>query len=355
MQCPQCGMDGLSPGQTCPVCTGEDGQRCVVCHYRYQPGARFCGGCGRPVGIAAGMDESALAFLQSHVPAQMLARIRRSANSMLGERKHVTVLFADLRGSTSMVEGMDAEHALEIIGPAVGLMMDAVHQNDGLVNQTRGDGIMALFGAPLSHEDHAVRACFAALAIRDGIRTMAQRVAHELVVRIGLNSGQVVIHSIGSDLAMHFEAAGLTTHLAARMEQLAAPGTVLLTAATLELAKGFIEVNPKGHQSLRGVSAPVNTFELTGVPARTRWQVRSARGLSVMVGREAELDVLNEARVRAEAGNGQTVIVGGPPGFGNSRCNRRDTTRYLAVTFSGTTMGSVSTSSSIGHVLLYAI
>jgi len=265
------------------------------------------------------MDESALAFLQSHVPAQMLARIRRSANSMLGERKHVTVLFADLRGSTSMVEGMDAEHALEIIGPAVGLMMDAVHQNDGLVNQTRGDGIMALFGAPLSHEDHAVRACFAALAIRDGIRTMAQRVAHELVVRIGLNSGQVVIHSIGSDLAMHFEAAGLTTHLAARMEQLAAPGTVLLTAATLELAKGFIEVNPKGHQSLRGVSAPVNTFELTGVPARTRWQVRSARGLSVMVGREAELDVLNEARVRAEAGNGQTVIVGGPPGFGKSR------------------------------------
>ncbi|HET7876016.1 MAG TPA: AAA family ATPase, partial [Methylomirabilota bacterium] len=195
---------------------------------------------------------------------------------------------------------------------------------EGTVNQVMGDGIMALFGAPLAHEDHAVRACYAALAMQVSIQRLAEtaprpRGSHPLI-RVGLNSGEVVVRAIGNDLQMDYSAVGQTTHLAARMEQMARPGTILCTADTLRLAEGFVDFKPLGPTPVRGVAEPVEVFELLGAgPTRTRLQAAAARGLSPLVGRQTELDVLDLARRKVEAGRGQIVAVVGEPGVGKSR------------------------------------
>ena len=238
---------------------------------------------------------------------------------MVGERKHVTVLFADVRGSTALIDQLDPEQALEILAPVLKFLMDTVHKFEGFANQSRGDGIMALFGAPIASEDHAVQACRAALAMRADIGTLRQKIGSDVDIRVGMNSGQVVIHSIGSDLAMNYDAVGKTVHLAARMEQLAAPGTIMLTSATRGLASGFIEATPKGSFAVKGISGPVEAFELTGMRVRTRWQVRSGRGLSTLVGRQSELRALRGALENAAVGNGQLVTVTSAAGFGKSR------------------------------------
>jgi class 3 adenylate cyclase/tetratricopeptide (TPR) repeat protein len=262
-------------------------------------------------------------FVHSDMPAALAERIAQSGNAMLGERKHVTVLFADVRGSTALIDQLDPEHALELLGPVMKVLMDAVHQHDGFVNQTRGDGIMALFGAPLANEDHALRACEAAMAMRAGVGALFPESPPEsgraVAIRIGINSGEVVIHSIGRNLTMNYDAVGKSVHLAARMEELAAPGKIMLTSATYELAKGFIEATPLGAVTVRGVSEPVETFELIGTPARTRWQVRSARGLSAIAGRQAELRTLRSAFESTAAGKGRLVTIVGAPGIGKSR------------------------------------
>jgi class 3 adenylate cyclase/tetratricopeptide (TPR) repeat protein len=260
-------------------------------------------------------------FVQSDMPAALAERIAHSGNAMLGERKHVTVLFADVRGSTALIDQLDPEQALELLGPVIKVLMDAVHQHDGFVNQTRGDGIMALFGAPLAHEDHAIRACQAAMAMRAGVEALSAESPPDraVAIRIGIHSGEVVIHSIGRNLTMNYDAVGKSVHLAARMEELAAPGKIMLTLATFELAKDFIEATPLGTVMVRGVSEPVETFELIGTLARTRWQVRSARGLSSIAGRQAELRTLRGAFDSAAAGKGRLVTIVGPPGIGKSR------------------------------------
>lgn len=319
MQCPKCGTTGLGVGQQCWGCGSVFDNRCRSCGFANQPAARFCGGCGRPTTVPAAIGQHALSFLQSNVPPSLVKRILGSGSAMLGERKHVTVLFADIRGSTALIDQLDPEQALEILAPALKVLMDAVHEHEGFANQSRGDGIMALFGAPVASEDHAVQACRAALAMRAAIGVLRQKGGSELAIRVGMNSGQVVIHSIGSDLAMNYDAVGKTVHLAARMEELATPGSILMTAATRELAKGFIATTPKGPLAPRGVSQTIDAFELTGARARTRWQVRSARGLSSIVGRQSELAALGQALERAAAGQGQVATVRGAAGLGKSR------------------------------------
>ena len=202
--------------------------------------------------------------------------------------------------------------------------MDAVHRYEGTVNQVMGDGIMALFGAPLAHEDHAVRACYAALAMQEAMRRYAEEVRHTqgvpLQMRVGLNAGEVVVRAIGNDLHMDYSAVGQTTHLAARMEQLATPGTILLTADTLRLADGLIQVTALGPVPIKGLEEPVEVFELVGVTAlRRRLQAAVARGLSPFVGRQPELEALQQALARAGAGQGQVVALLGEPGVGKSR------------------------------------
>ena len=203
-------------------------------------------------------------------------------------------------------------------------MMEAVHRYEGTVNQVMGDGIMALFGAPLAHEDHAVRACYAALRMQESVKRYAEGVRREqgvtIRIRVGLNSGEVVVRAIGSDLHMDYTAVGQTTHLAARMEQLADPGATLLTPETLALAEGFVQVTSLGPMAVKGLAAPVEVYELTGISAaRSRLQAAAARGLSRFVGRDAEIEQLRRAVDQARQGRGQVAAVVGGPGVGKSR------------------------------------
>jgi class 3 adenylate cyclase/tetratricopeptide (TPR) repeat protein len=236
----------------------------------------------------------------------------------------VTVLFADLKGSTELIRDLDPETAQRLLDPALQRMMDAVHRYEGTVNQVLGDGIMALFGAPVAHEDHAVRACYAALAMQAALRRYAEDVRRshglEMQMRVGLNSGEVIVRVIGNDLHMDYSAVGQTTHLAARMEQLATPGSIRLTAATLRLVEGLVQVTALGPFPVKGLTDPVEVFELVGASAiRRRLQASAARGLTRFVGRQQELLALQQALERAGAGHGQVVALVGEAGVGKSR------------------------------------
>ncbi len=283
------------------------------------PDVNFCGGCGRPKTLPSAFGHHAQTFLQSSVPPGLAKHIQRSGNAILGERKHVTVVFADILESTQLIDQLDPEEALGVLAPLLRLLMDAVHQHEGFVNQTLGDGIMALFGAPIASEDHAVQACRAALAMRAAVDEHTRKTGANVAIRIGINSGQVVIHSIGSNLAMNYDAVGKTVHLAARMEEIAERNTIVLAADTYHLAEGFIKANSRGPTRVKGMADAIETFELTELRKRTRWQARSARGLSLLVGRDAELHTLNEAVASAAAGKGQALLISGEAGQGKSR------------------------------------
>jgi class 3 adenylate cyclase len=226
----------MVPASVCPQCGREN-----------RSGAVFCDQCGTRLATAAAPR---FASPQSYTPKHLAERILTSAVALEGERKQVTILFADLKGSMELLADRDPEEARMILDPVLEHMVEAVHRFEGFVNQVMGDGIMALFGAPLAHEDHAVRACYAALGMQDSIRRYAEQVrkSHGAVVkiRVGLNSGEVVVRALGSDLRVDYTAVGQTTHLAGRMEQVAEPGTVILAPATLALAGDYITVKPLG-------------------------------------------------------------------------------------------------------------
>src|SRR5262249_16508617 len=211
--------------------------------------------CGAPMGPTPAAGP--LASPASYTPKHLAERILTSKAALEGERKQVTVLFADLKGSMELLADRDPEEARKLLDPVLERMMEAVHRYEGTVNQVMGDGIMALFGAPLAHEDHAVRACYAALRMQDSVKKYADEVrrAHAAVVkiRVGLNSGDVVVRAIGSDLRMDYTAVGSTTHLAARMEQLADPGAIVITPETLALVEGYVEVKSLGPVMVKGL------------------------------------------------------------------------------------------------------
>ncbi len=261
---------------------------------------------------------------EAYTPRHLAARILGARAALEGERKQVTVLFADVKGSLALIETLDPEDARRILDAAIGAMMTAVHRYEGMVNKVLGDGIMALFGAPIAHEDHAVRACYAALAIQKAMAGQAERMRQshglEVSARVGLHSGEVVVRAIGNDLSMDYDAIGPTVHLASRMEQLASPGTVRLTAATARLAEGFLDLRALGRVPVKGLSQPIEAFDLAGVgAARTRLQAAAGRGLTPFVGRQDELATLERARELAAAGQGQMVALVGDPGVGKSR------------------------------------
>ena len=260
----------------------------------------------------------------AYTPPYLAEKILTSRTALEGERKLVTVLFADLKGSMELLADRDPEEARQLLDPVLERMMDAVHRYEGTVNQVMGDGIMALFGAPLAHEDHAVRACYAALAMQAAVKQYAAEVQRShgvpVQIRVGLNAGEVVVRAIGSDLHMDYTAVGQTTHLAARMEQMAMPGSILLTQAVLRLAEGYVQVTPLGPVSVKGLAAPVDVFELVGASGiRRRLQATAARGLTRFVGRDTEFAALVQALERAGAGHGQVVAVVGEAGVGKSR------------------------------------
>jgi class 3 adenylate cyclase/predicted ATPase len=328
-----CGHANPIGQKFCGECGAPLALACPACATLNPPGQKFCGECGAALGpaapaAAAGGRAPAPAprFVspEAYTPRHLADRILTARASMEGERKQVTVLFADLKSSMELLADRDPEEARHILDPVLERMMEAVHRYEGTVNQVMGDGIMALFGAPIAHEDHAVRACYAALRMHDAIRRhteeLRRRHGVEVQIRVGLNSGDVVVRSVGSDLRMDYSAVGQTTHLAARMEQLAPPGTTRLTADTLRLAEAFVQVRALGPIPVKGLAAPVEAFELAGAAAvRTRLQAARARGFSRFVGRDAEMEQLRQAAAQARQGRGQVVAVVGEAGVGKSR------------------------------------
>ena len=261
---------------------------------------------------------------RAYTPKHLADKILQSKSALEGERKQVTVLFADVKGSMELAGQIDAEEWHGILERFFEILSDGVHRFEGTVNQYTGDGIMALFGAPIAHEDHAQRACYAALALRDALREFAREVKRrhglDFATRIGINSGEVVVGRIGDDLRMDYTAQGHTVGLAQRMEALASGGSIYLSEDTAKLAQLYFALEDLGAFALKGAAEPIHVYELTGVgSARNRFDLSRARGLVRFVGRDAELRTLEAALERTRRGEGQVLGIVADAGTGKSR------------------------------------
>jgi class 3 adenylate cyclase len=309
---------------------------CALCGATPPPDSRFCNGCGATLGVdqSAAPGQTAPPRTQAvsiperdpraYTPKHLADKILQSRSALEGERKQVTVLFADVKNSMEMAEQLDPEEWHKILERFFEILTEGVHRFEGTVNQYTGDGIMALFGAPIAHEDHAQRACYAALHLQGTLREYAEELKRKrglvFAARIGLNSGEVIVGRIGDDLRMDYTAQGHVVGLAQRVESLADPGKTYVAAATAQLAQGYFALRDLGEFVLKGAAAPQHVFELEGPGAlRTRFDVSRARGLSRFVGRATEVATLESALDRAFAGQGSVVGVVAEPGTGKSR------------------------------------
>jgi class 3 adenylate cyclase/tetratricopeptide (TPR) repeat protein len=322
MKCPNCEHENTVQAKFCEQCATPLGRACGNCGGAVSSAARFCPQCGSPLKPVA--DDPRFASPTSYTPQHLADKIRAARATLEGERKQVTVLFADIKGSMELFAERDAEAAQKIFDPVLERMIEAVHHYEGTVNRIMGDGIMALFGAPIAHEDHAVRACYAALRMQETVKQYADEVqrSHEVgvTIRVGLNSGEIVVCGIGNDLHLEYTVVGQTANLAARLEQMARPGSILTTADTFQLAEGYIAMEPLGPVSVKGLPNPVQIYEMTGAgEARTRLQVSAGRGLTRFVGRDVELEQLQRVQQLARQGHGHVVAIVGEAGVGKSR------------------------------------
>ncbi len=339
--CPSCGHGNRGDRRFCTECGARLGRSCPACGTPADSGEKFCGSCGAALGAGAapGRERSPAV----HTPRHLAEKILSSRAALEGERKQVTVLFADVKGSMELAERVDPEEWHGIMDRFFTILAVGIHRFEGTVNQYMGDGVMALFGAPIAHEDHAQRACYAALHLQGELRRYADemRLEHGLgfSVRMGLNSGEVVVGKIGDDLRMDYTAHGHTVGLAARMEQMADPGKVLITGYTAKLVSGYLQLRDLGETKIKGLSDLLHVFELEGVGRmRTRLDVSHARGFSRFVGRQSEMAALEAALEQANSGNAQVIGVVADPGTGKSRlcyefaerCRARDIAVYEA-------------------------
>jgi len=326
VNCSACGHENRDTARFCEACAAPLARSCASCGNALRPEARFCDGCAHPVGPPAPQPvaEAAARSPRDYTPRHLADKILQSRSALEGERKQVTVMFADVKGSMELAEQLDPEEWHRILERFFEILTEGVHRFEGTVNQYTGDGIMALFGAPIAHEDHAQRACFAALQLRDEISRYATEVKREhglgFSTRMGIHSGEVVVASIGDDLRMDYTAQGHTVGLAQRMEGLAEPNSCYLTAATAALAGGYFALEDLGEFRVKGAGEPVHVHRLVGLgESRTRFDVSRARGLSRFVGRAADLRTLEDALEQSAAGNGQVVGVVAEAGTGKSR------------------------------------
>jgi class 3 adenylate cyclase/tetratricopeptide (TPR) repeat protein len=320
MVCADCGTRNSPQAQFCGNCGAPLSARCAACGVTVARSSRFCESCGADLHFGrlyetSGNRETIAAPVNP--PQHLAKRLIESRAAIEGERKLITVLFADMKGSTSLIQDLDPEQVEERLRPTLQIMIDAVHRYEGTVNRIEGDGIMALFGAPLAYEDSAVRAAYAALDMQNALRAASDT---QPAIRVGLHAGEVLVRAVNTDLSVDYDAIGATVHLAARMEQMAAPGSIYCTADVVRLAEGLIEARSLGLVPVKGFREPLNLFEVTGhTSARTRWEVAAARGLTQFVSRDAEISVLRETMRGASEGNGKLVGVVGEPGAGKSR------------------------------------
>src|SRR5690242_3699083 len=325
MKCSRCQHENGSEARFCEECATPLTHYCPKCKSPVLPGAKFCSQCANPVGLG-GEYRATNRFLSpdNYTPKHLAERILTSKGDLEGERKQVTVLFADIVGSLEIIADRDPEEAQKLLDPVLDKMLDAVHHYEGMVNRVMGDGIMALFGAPLSHEDHAVRACYSALRMQQMVSRYVEEVRHThgitITIRVGVNSGEIVVSSINNDLYMDYTVVGQTAHLASRMEQMAMPGSILATADTAKFVEGFVRTKSLGAMPIKGMGHPVEVYEITdGGSERTRFQAAAWRGLTPFVGRELEMRQLGQALELARGGHGQVLAVVGEPGMGKSR------------------------------------
>jgi class 3 adenylate cyclase/tetratricopeptide (TPR) repeat protein len=320
MHCPVCGQQNRPGRLFCAECGGKLVLHCPSCRSANAPDEKFCGECGKPLSALRETGNAAASYTPKYVAEKILA----SRAAMEGERKQVTVLFADVKGSMDMSADLDPEEWHGLMDRFFTIMSNGVHRFEGTVNQYTGDGIMALFGAPIAHEDHAQAACRAALHLRDELAAFHRDVERErgisLAVRMGLNSGAVIVGTIGDDLRTDYTALGHTVGLAARMEQMAQGGSILVTEYTAALVGGLFRVRDLGARAVKGVARPIHVFELEDVgDLRSRLDVLRARRLSRFVGRAADMAMLETALERALDGNGSVVGIVAEPGVGKSR------------------------------------
>ena len=317
MRCNRCGTESTTGKKFCAACGSSLSSRCPKCGAENAPSSAFCEDCGAAL---AGHAASAAASSPQVAPPE------QPADAPLdGERKTVTALFADIKGSTEMMENLDPEEARAIVDPALKLMIDATHRYDGYVVQSTGDGIFALFGAPVAHEDHPQRALYAALRMQEELRRYSAKVVADggmpIEARVGVNTGEVVVRSITTGAGeTEYTPVGHTTNLASRMQAVAPTGSIAISEQTRKFVEGYFQLKPLGPTRVKGVSEPVNVYEVTGVgPLRTRLQRSAGRGLTKFVGREREMEALKHAAEQARLGRGQIVAAMAEPGVGKSR------------------------------------
>src|SRR2546427_5752658 len=320
MTCPSCGRKTPAGARFGGGCGTVLEAACPACQAANPPGNRFCHQCGGPLQTDAAEQ---FASPRAYTPKHLAEKILRSASALEGERKQVTVLFVDVSGFTSLSERLDPEEIHRLMKRAFDLMLAEVHRYEGTVNQFLGDGIMALFGAPIAHEDHARRAVHAALGIARALDDYQKELAPRGITfraRQGLNTGLVVVGSIGGDLRMDYTAVGDTTNVAARLQQAGEPGWVTISEATLRLVRGYFDSRPLGEIHLKGKAESVTAWEVVAAhETRTRLEVEADRGLTPFVWRERELGLLLDAFERARVGQGQVAFVVGDAGIGKSR------------------------------------
>jgi class 3 adenylate cyclase/predicted ATPase len=319
MRCTKCGTESISGRKFCPECGSPLSRRCAKCGAQNSPTAKFCEDCGAP------LQTPAVGSTKTSNDAPIRVADPSNPENLEGERKTVTALFADIKGSMELMEDLDPEEARAIVDPALKLMIEAVHRYGGYIVQSTGDGIFALFGAPVAHEDHPQRALYAALQLQEQLGRYSNRLRSQrrlpLQARVGLNTGDVVVRSLETGEGhTEYTPIGHSTSLAARIQSLAPVGSIATTATTRKLCEGYFTFKSLGPTVVKGVSEPIEVFEVTGLGSlRTRFQRAAVRGLTKFVGRQREMEALKHAAEQARAGHGQIVAVMADPGVGKSR------------------------------------
>jgi adenylate cyclase len=322
MHCAKCGTESKTGRKFCANCGNALAVRCPRCSAENEPSSKFCEDCG--AALAPVLPNVRVGNPPRLSEIHLTAGADDGAGPLDGERKTVTALVADLKGSTALMEDLDPDEAHAVVDPVLRIMVEAVHRYEGYVVRTTGDGIFALFGAPVAHEDHPQRALSAALRLQQELHAHGQRRIAQglrpLEARVGVHTGEVVAHSVETDGKVEYRLVGHTANLAARMEMVAPTGSIAASEYTRKLCEGYFTFKRLGPMVVKGVSEPVAVYEVTGFgPLRTRLQRAVARGLTKFVGREREIEALRHAAMLARDGRGQIVAAMADPGVGKSR------------------------------------
>jgi len=331
MKCPKCQFDNEEDAKFCNGCGSKLETACSACGKANPLSSKYCSECGHKIVISTGQTSKELSFeeklakIQRYLSKDLTQKILAQRDRIEGERKQVTVMFCDMEGFTNLTENLDPEEVYALMDNVYEILIHKVHDYEGTVNELTGDGIIALFGAPIALEGAPQRAIRSALAIHQEINKFSDRMKQEkgispLKMRIGIHTGPVVVGTLGNDLRVEFKAVGDTVNLASRMEGLADPGTTYVTEDTFKLTEGFFRFESLGEKQVKGKEELVRVYQVIAPSTRrTRFDVSAERGLTLFVGRERELELLLDGFTRAKSGKGQAFSIISEAGVGKSR------------------------------------